>query len=669
MDRNLAADIENLLKTEKYIGLIDNLVEKGKDVFIIDFQDLSEESREGISIDYAGVLKSRGRGFESVHEWITQKIKVEARNRGTSIDSNIMLFFTNIENKKSMRELTSTDINTLMVIEGIITSVTAPKSIISTAAYHCPKCGETLLISQDSSELQKPQKCPSCQARRGFILKETECSWDDYQELYLQENPEEVKTGVIPRMMKATAMGRHLMDMCRPGDIVNIVCTMIPRPTKRTGTRIFEWWLEINNIKVLNEDIFSINLTEDERTEIEYWSSHPKIRDIIVNSISPSIYGNWAEKWGITVSLFGGVDIKKLDIQHRGTINVVLVGDPSTGKSQMLIAAANVAPKAIYTTGLGSSGVGLTAAAIKDDVGWRLVAGPVVLADMGNCCIDEIEKMKDEDRAMIHSSMSIQSVRIDKADIHASLNARTAIIAAANPKGGRYDPYLTLADNISLPSTILSRFDLIFIMRDIPEEEKDKRLMKHILKGYKRNENEGLPVMDRGLLKKYILYAKTIDPKLSDEAINVIVDFYTKMRGTLNPEQQSPIAIGARQGEGLRRIAEASARMALKDVADKEDAELAVELMRKVLERAGLDPDTGKIDVGIIETGKSQSKEGKKNMILGILRRDRDPVHIDDLIEEVSDFMDEGEVRRLLRGMDSITFNPHGDYYNAMNAL
>jgi len=644
LDATFLDEFDALLKTDKYRERFEKILEKDHNVFLLDFDDLSEEAGKKVQEDYARFFHGRG----NIDEFITTKTNNEIEKRGgKKTEKKIRVWLKNVENNKKVRELSSSDINTLMTVTGVVTSSSSPRSILTKAFFHCPKCEEDLFVYQNSNELIKPMKC-ICGNKRGFILEENKSEWDDYQEIWLQENPQEVEMGVVPRIIKVKLIGKHLIDICKPGDLVRIVCSLFVVPRRGGRDRIFDWFLEANNIEVLNKNIIDEKLSEEEKEELVYWSSNPRIKEIIVDSIFPSIHGHRMEKYGLALAIFGGVEHKKRDIKHRGSINVLLVGDPSMAKTRMLLAATNAAPKCIYTVARGASGVGLTAAAIQDQNGWRLEAGPLVLADRGLCAIDELEKMDDKDRTKIHEAMSTGTVSIHKADKHMTLNARTGVIAAANPSGGRYDPYKFLTENISLPPTILSRFDLIFIIKDQPDEKKDRELIEKILNvDFSAEEKK---MMDYKLLKKYILYSKTIKPKISQEALKKIVDFYIEMRKLSGGIGENPIPITARQGEGLRRLTEASARMALKSIADEEDAELAIELLRGSLEAAGYDPSSGKIDIGIIETGKPLTQEKKKQAILAELEKfPRTGLSFDELAEAVSGLMDRKELKKLLR--------------------
>ena len=334
-----------------------------------------------------------------------------------------------------------------------------------------------------------------------------------------------------------------------------------------------------------------------------------------MESIYPSIYGFVEEKYGVTLCLFGGVEKKLRDVLFRGQPNCLLIGDPSTAKTALINAASKVAPKGIYTQAGGASGVGLTAAAVKYGDEWVLEAGAVVLANGGACCIDELEKMSNEDRKKLLECMEIQTVTVHKANIHTTLNAKTAVLAAANPKYGRYDPRYTVAENINLPPPVLARFDLIFIVRDIPEEEKDLKIAERIMEtatGQLRSEFELMPPE---LIKKYILYAKTIKPKIKPRAQKMLIDYFVGMRAQYLNSEDKPIPITARQMQGLVRLTEANARMALKEEADLDDAIKAIELIEGTLHRAAMDPTTGLIDTTGLEQGIPKSKSDKRKTV------------------------------------------------------
>jgi replicative DNA helicase Mcm len=336
-------------------------------------------------------------------------------------------------------------------------------------------------------------------------------------------------------------------------------------------------------------------------------------------SIAPAIYGYEEVKEAIMYLLFGGVPKEREGTKIRGEINVLLVGDPGTAKTQLLKFVQSVAPRGVYCSGRGSTGAGLTAACQRDpDTGeMTLEAGALVLADRGVVCIDEIEKMRPEDRVNIHEPLESQTISVAKGGIVATLNARTAVLAAANPVFGRYNVFKTIFENLaSLPATLLSRFDLIFLMLDKPEPERDKKLAEHIL-----NLHRGTvppPPIPRELLRKYIAYARQINPELTPEAAQLLNDFYTKVRARVE-KVETLTEIGARQLEALVRIAEARARAALRDKVLQEDAAAAIKITAQSLKQIGVDVETGEIDAEMLLTGKPKSVRDKMSLILSLI--------------------------------------------------
>lgn len=284
----------------------------------------------------------------------------------------------------------------------------------------------------------------------------------------------------------------------------------------------------------------------------------------------------------------------------------------------MLKYVSKLAPRGIYTSGKGTSGVGLTAAAVRDEFGgWSLEAGALVLGDRGNVCVDELDKMKPEDRSAIHEALEQQTISIAKAGIMATLNSRCSVLAAANPKFGRFDRYKSIGEQIDLPSPILSRFDLIFVVEDKPDVERDTKLADHILKIHKDN---SIPFeIEPELLRKYIAYARReIHPKLTTEASKVLQEFYVSMRGGAEDED-SPVPITARQLEALVRLSEASAKIRLGDEVTTFDAKRAIEIQQKCMKQVGYDPETGKVDIDKVEGRTPKSDRDKFRVVTEVI--------------------------------------------------
>ncbi|MFB6199084.1 MAG: ATP-binding protein, partial [Halobacteriaceae archaeon] len=319
--------------------------------------------------------------------------------------------------------------------------------------------------------------------------------------------------------------------------------------------------------------------------------------------------------------------------------------DPGAGKSALLKRVSETAPKARYVSGPASTAAGLTATVVKDEFmrGYALEAGAMVLANKGICCIDELDKMEQEDRSAMHEALEQQTVTVTKANIQATLKAQTTLLAAANPKFGRFDPYEVLAKQIELPSTLINRFDLIFPIRDLPDEQKDEEMAEFILNLHKENDHEPQDIPAE-LIRDYVAYARqNVFPVLLEGAVNEIKNYFVQMRNTAADESEgiSAIPISARQLEALVRLAEASARTRLSDKVTKKDAKRAIDLLHHCLSQIGKDPETGKIDIDRISTGVSASQRNHIHIIRDIINDLEDDgdknIHVDEILERAEE--------------------------------
>ncbi|MEM2974898.1 MAG: minichromosome maintenance protein MCM, partial [Candidatus Bathyarchaeia archaeon] len=531
----------------------------------------------------------------------------------------------------------------LVMVEGIIVRATPVRPMVMQAAFKCKRCGNVTYIEQTGAFLRAPFECsdPACKRKGPFEFIQEESTFIDSQEIRIQERPEDLPPGQLPRSLNVKLVGRDIVDLARPGDHVSIVGIVraVPPTLPRVGKlRVFRLHLDANFIDVKSKEPETVMISPEEEKQILELAKDPWIHRKIIKSIAPSIFGYEHIKEAIMYLLFGGVPKHLPDITIRGEINMLLVGDPGTAKSQLLQYVARIAPRGLYTSGRGTTAAGLTAAVLREKGGgMTLEAGALVLADKGVACIDEIDKMRPEDRVAIHEAMEQHTVSVAKGGIVATLNARTAMLAAANPALGRYVPQRTVADNISLPVTILSRFDLIFILRDVPEKDLDAKMSEHILALHKRSAAPVETPIPPDLLRKYISYAKNIKSTLTEEALRRLGNFYLEMRAASETEG-TPIAITARQLESLVRLAEARARAALRKEVLAEDAEAAIAIMKKSLEEVGIDISSGKIDIDSIMTGKPKSLRDKLQLILNMimeLERETGMVERKALIEQL----------------------------------
>jgi Predicted ATPase involved in replication control, Cdc46/Mcm family len=545
-------------------------------------------------------------------------------------EKQIQVKIGRLESSESLRTLGAEQLGKLVMVEGVVISATPIKPAVEVAAFICQKCGSLNLIQQSGQFMQSPGICmaPDCGGNGPFTFDSEQSVFVDSQEIYLQERPEELPAGQLPRKIAVKLQGKELVECTRPGDRVSVigVPSAIPQTLPGVGKlRTFNLSFDANSVEQLEKESASLQPTPQEEEEIKQLAKDPNIHRKITESIAPSIYGYEEVKKGLALIQFGGVAKHLDDINIRGELNVLLIGDPGIAKTQLLLYMAKVAPRGYYASGKGATAVGLTAAVTQDKKtgGYVLQAGALVLADKGLAAIDEIDKMKEEDRVGLHEAMEQHRVSINKGGINATLNARTAVLAACNPSLGRYDPFKTVTDNINLPVTLLSRFDLIFVLRDIPDKNDDAKKAKHVLNLHRRKvKNESL--IKPELLRKYIAYSKTIEPTLTDDAVEKLEQYYAIMRGASN---DGAIAITIRQLEALTRMAEAHARIRLSPTVSADDADVAIKLMKYSLDQLGIDAD-----IDVIMTGKSKNTREQLSDIIEAVKNQSGPIPRKDLI-------------------------------------
>lgn len=524
--------------------------------------------------------------------------------------------------KVNINKLGAENFNKKVLINGIIISTNSIESIIIKASFACKKCGTANLIDQeDDDHMILPEVCSSgkCTSKRFHPLDQANSVFDDYQELYIQEPPDEISAGKIPKSVLVKAYGK-LTDYVRIGDRVDIIGTLRHLRHKKVGL-VFTPYVKVEKIIRHNEIPEDLRISDGEKKQIMDLGKNPFVHDIIINSIVPSIQGRMKLKRAMMYALFGGVKVETKFSRRRGDINVLFIGDPSTGRSELLMGAARIAPRGLYTSGKGSTAAGLTATVTKDGVTgkWHLQGGALVIGDKGVVCIDEIDKMAKKELGAIHTAMEQQIIPINKAGINRTLNARNTIIAACNPVEGYYNSYEEVAENIGdiLDQALLTRFDLIFIVKDTPDIIEDDKIAKHMLDIH-RDIDPNIEIIDEKFLKKYISYAKSINPKLSNGAKNILDDFYQDVRRQMRKKQLA-VGFSPRQLQGLMRLTEAHARIALKEIADDNDAIAAIEIMQESLKDVG----TAEREIGsMIKTREGRCQVAMK--LLTQLERGKD---------------------------------------------
>jgi len=612
---------QEFFKTEKYRQRISQMALAGKTSLRVNFEDLLAFDQELVE----ELLENPDEYLKHASNAAYAQLQIEDPEYAEKIETEMVTVrIVRLLEPTQLRKLGSRHIGKLVMVEGIVVRSTPVRPMVMQAVFRCKRCGEITPINQTGPFLRAPFACsnPSCRAKGPFDFIEEESTFIDSQELRVQERPEDLPPGQLPRSLNVKLIGSEIVDIARPGDhvsIVGIVRAVAPTVPRVGKLRAFILHLDANSIEVLGKEPETLLPSPEEEEKILELAKDPWIHRKIINSIAPSIYGYDHVKEAIMYLLFGGTAKTLPDITIRGELNVLLIGDPGTAKSQLLQYVARLAPRGLYTSGRGTTAAGLTAAVLREKGGgMTLEAGALVLADKGIACIDEMDKMRPEDRVAIHEAMEQHTVSVAKGGIVATLNARTAILAAANPALGRYEPHRTVAENISLPVTILSRFDIIFVLRDVPNKETDSEMSEHILKIHRKGISPTEPPIPLELLRKYISYAKGINPILTNEALERLKNFYLAMRSASEAEG-SPVAITARQLESLVRVAEARARAALRKEVLAEDAEAAITIMRKSLEEVGIDVASSKFDIDIIMTGKPKSLRDKLQIVLSTI--------------------------------------------------
>ena len=645
----LVNDLEEFLRAYKdrtgnykYFDRINNLMAANSTSLVVDYIDF-----DTFKPDLAKLITNEpDEMFDAFNRAIFNVLYEIHPDYANETQNNIKVRIGNYTVQKSLREINAEVINKLVGVSGMVVRSSEVKPLAKKIGYRCLSCGEITEAQLRGLVLKKPLRCGKCSEKELEMDPDTSI-FIDFQMVRLQELPEDLPAGHLPHYLEVTIIG-DLVDQCRPGDrllLTGIVRIEQEQLSQQMKTSLFRLRMEGNNIEYLggrtadkdSRTIERLEISSEDEKHIFALARKNDAYDILISSYAPHVYGHEVIKEVILLLIVGSVTKRLEDgSTRRGDINVLLVGDPGTAKSEMLKFAAKIAPRGLYTSGRGSTAAGLTAAVIRDKSGiMMLEAGAVVLGDQGLVCIDEFDKIKPEDRSALHEVMEQQTCSVAKGGIVATLNARTSILAAANPLYGKYDPFKNITENVNLPIPLLTRFDIIYVIRDIPEKEKDHRIASHILELHRESERTGQYLIDIDLFSKYLAYSKTMEPKLTVEAIDKIRDYYMKMR---NVESEGMITVTPRQLEGLVRLATARSKLLLKDYVDSEDAERAIYLIQTMLETAGVDVNTGRVDLGVLH-GKPQSEISKLKLFMeifnGLSGQDKNDVEEKNFINEL----------------------------------
>ncbi|MFH8119493.1 MAG: minichromosome maintenance protein MCM [Candidatus Aenigmatarchaeota archaeon] len=610
--------------------IVEKFAEFLKDYYYDELVSVVSEGKKSLSIDFSKLDKFNPELadylLENPEEFLNAaKDSLKQIDLPYQVEPRFRFFNLPQEKHVRIRNIRAEHLNKLICVDGIVKRASEIRPEVSEAIFQCSECGSKITVLQTERFIRPPTEC-DCGNKKNFKLVDQKL----YDARWITiEEPFEITSGERPSeimvFLKEDLTSPKMQNKTDPGNRIKVVGVLkqIPRRVRGTRSRQLEIYIDANSIESIEVEWEELEITPEDEKKILELAKDPEIYSKLVASIAPSLYGLDEIKEAIVLQLFGGEPhVLKDKSRVRGDIHILLVGDPSTAKSALMKVVSTLIPRGRYVSGKGVTAAGLTATVVRDEEflgGWVLEAGALVMCNRSLCAIDEFEKVEKSDQIALHEAMEQQSISIAKASIVATLPAQTAILAGGNPKLGRFDPYLPIKEQIDIPETLLSRFDLKFAIRDVPNPELDAKVAEHILKSRHYGEEEVKPVIEPEILKKYIAYVrKNCHPKLSREAGEEIKNFFVSLREKASFEE-APIPITLRQYEALIRLAEASAKVQLRDVVSREDALRAINLMKVSLRQFGFEVETGKFDVDKLEGRTTAAERGKIRMLLDII--------------------------------------------------
>lgn len=588
------------------------------------------------------------------------------------INWNPTIRITGIENSIRVRDIRTEKINKLVTVSGIVQKISEVWPRITEAHFECARCGYVTKIPQYGHKFVDPLECENemCGRKGPFELMVELSNMIDTQKLRLQESPEDLNGGEQPQTIDVQIDGDITGEII-PGNRVTV--TGILRAYQKTignnqKTTQFDLVLDGGYVDI-NDTETDIEITDDDMIQIEELSKKYNVIDLLVEGFASSIYGYAIIKESLlAAAVSGGNTIKPDGTIQRGYAHVIICGDPSTAKSTLLANIKQLIPRSQLATGDGSTRAGLTAAVIKDDfygAKWSLEAGSLVLSDKSVAIIDELDKMRDEDVPKLNTVLSSSNIHINKAGINCTLWARCPVLCAMNPREGRFDKFEAIIPQVSIRPDTLSRFDLIFLMLDVPKPEPDEKITDKFIKSWSDTNHINLNQID--LIRKYISISRQIkDVEILPNALDKIKSYYLNLRGSYDPSDDV-VSITTRNLEALFRLTKSEAKLRLSHTATVDDVDRAIRLIDASMKETSLD-EMGRIDSSIIETGLGKSQRDIAKLIYNIIKELQvdGPASYADVILRVDDHgITSEQLDRTFKQMkrDGSIFEPKNGYY------
>ena len=570
---------------------------------------------------------------------------------------------------KSISELREYDCGKLVAVPAVVRTVGEKEQELQVGAYRCKICDGTFMEAENPENPLECKKCGKSKKKTAFEYLKERSEKKDVQRIKVQEPTEELERSTKPDTIIAV-LEEDLVGEVQAGDRV-LLNSVVDSKKISKDSRREKRILKVNCVEMEDQTFSNIDISSDDKKKIEELSKKDDIFGKLRATIAPDIYGYEKEKEAIVLQQFGGRR-KKIDRSpKRGDLHILLIGDPGTAKSQLLKSISSLAPKSMYKSGKGASGAGLTAAAVRDEDmgGYVIKAGVLPLCDGGIACIDEIDKMSEGDREYMNDAMgSAQTIPVAKGGEEIDLKSRTAVLAAGNPKYGRFEMHEEVSSQIELHESLISRFDLIFPIMDRPQEdpEKDERTTEHMAEMHMHGEEKELGVIDDDLLRKYIACARKIEPSFEKSTMNEIIEFYNGLR----KESVNTIKITPRQFDTLVRLSEASARMRLSEKVEFEDSDRAIDIFLYYLKRVATNA-SGKIDIDQTMTRYSKSSRTILATLKSVIEEKREVYECgvpeeEILNEATSRGLEREEARKELERMktNGLIYEPEKGVYN-----